>query len=394
MVRFMSSKLRVLMLSDYFYPQIGGGVEKVVYETSKRLAEMGCEVLVITLGKCPSQDNYEVDGIKVCRLPAYDLTESFGLQLCFPKNVFGAFQVAKNFGPDVIHAHNIFFTTSLLAVLLKRVCNKKLVITAHLGDVRKLALVGHLKALAASFYEYSLGIFALASSDKVIAVSESVRDYMLSLGVSPEKVCVIQNGVDLEGFLPAVSDSDAECCNVLFVGRLLPNKGLKYLIEAAELIVAKSSRKIKFKIVGDGAHKAQFEELVASKGLSDYFVFLGKVPSISAIFQDGGIFVRPSLTEGMPLTVLEAMASQLPTVASNVAGTSELVIQNETGLLVESGNVEQLADAILYLVESPELAQRLGRNAREFIERKYKERYSWDAVASSTLSVYNSLGEN
>ena len=389
----MSSKLRVLMLSDYFYPQIGGGVEKVVYETSKRLTEKGCEVLVITLGKCPSQNNYEIDGINVCKLPAFDLTENFGLQLCFPKNIFSAFKVAKDFCPDIIHAHNIFFTTSVLAVFLKRVFNKKLVITAHLGDVRKLALVGHLKALTASFYEYSLGIFTLVSSNKVIAVSKSVRDYMLTLGVSPEKIVVIQNGVDLEGFLPAHFNSDAEVCNILFVGRLLPNKGLKYLIEAAEIIVAKSSRKIKFKIVGDGPHKAQFEEMVASKGLSNNFVFLGKVPSISEIFQDGGIFVRPSLTEGMPLTVLEAMASQLPTVASNVAGTSELVIQNETGLLVESGNVKQLAKAILCLVESPETAQRLGKNAREFIEQKYKERYSWDAVAASNLSVYNSLGE-
>ncbi|MEJ2241997.1 MAG: glycosyltransferase family 4 protein, partial [Candidatus Bathyarchaeota archaeon] len=154
-----------------------------------------------------------------------------------------------------------------------------------------------------------------------------------------------------------------------------------------------SSKKVLFKIIGDGAHKEQFEEMVANKGLSDYFVFLGKVPSISEIFQEGGIFVRPSLTEGMPLTVLEAMASQLPTVASNVAGTSELVIQNKTGLLVESGNVKQLAEAILCLVESPELAQKIGRNAREFIERKYEERYSWNAVAASTLSVYKSLGE-
>jgi glycosyltransferase involved in cell wall biosynthesis len=381
------------MLSDYFYPQIGGGVEKVVYETSKRLAEMGCEVLVITLGKCPSKDNYEVDGINVCRLPAFDLTENFGLQLCFPKNVFGAFEAAKNFSPDIIHAHNIFFTTSLLAVLFKRLYHKKMVITAHLGDVRKLALLGRMKALAASFYEYSLGIFALASSDKVIAVSESVRDYMISLGVSPKKVRVIQNGVDLEGFLPAKVNPDSEKSNILFVGRLLPNKGLSYLIEAAQIIVAKSSKKVLFKIIGEGAHKEQFEEMVANKGLSDYFVFLGKVPSISEIFQEGGIFVRPSLTEGMPLTVLEAMASQLPTVASNVAGTSELVIQNKTGLLVESGNVKQLAEAILCLVESPELAQKIGRNAREFIERKYEERYSWNAVAASTLSVYKSLGE-
>jgi len=101
--------------------------------------------------------------------------------------------------------------------------------------------------------------------------------------------------------------------------------------------------------------------------------------------------VRPSLTEGMPLTVLEAMASQLPIIATRVAGTSELIVHNETGLLVEPGNVHQLADAILFLSNSPEFAEKIGKNARKFIERNYKQEYSWDAVTRKYLSLYKSL---
>ena len=109
------------------------------------------------------------------------------------------------------------------------------------------------------------------------------------------------------------------------------------------------------------------------------------------MLRDGGIFVRPSLTEGMPLTVLEAMASGLPVIATRVSGTSEIIAHNETGILVEPGNVEQLAEAIKYLVESPEEALRLGRNARAYIERYYMKKFSWDAAASNVLSVYESL---
>ena len=381
--------LKVLMLTDYFYPHIGGGVEKVVYEISKRLTKMGCEVLVITLGSRHSNDVYMVDDIKVYRLPSIDLTKILNLQLSLPRNIRDALHMAKDFSPDVIHAHNIFFTTSLLGILIKRVCNRKFVVTAHLGDVRNLALMGHGKALVAMGYERLLGRILLASSDKVIAVSQAVRRHLLSIGVLPDKVVVIPNGVNLEEYEPAVNIKDVKETDIVFVGRLLPNKGLEYLVEAARFVVAKRSEGIRFKIVGDGPYRRHFENLVARNGLCCYFDFLGKVPKVSDTLQEGGIFVRPSLTEGMPLTVLEAMASQLPIIATRVAGTPELIIQNETGLLIDPGNVGQLADAILYLANSPELAQRLGQNARAFLESQYKEKYSWAAIASKILSVYN-----
>ncbi|MEM3551682.1 MAG: glycosyltransferase family 4 protein, partial [Candidatus Bathyarchaeia archaeon] len=149
--------------------------------------------------------------------------------------------------------------------------------------------------------------------------------------------------------------------------------------------------KVRFKIVGDGPYRQQLEELVARYGLSPYFEFLGFVPKVSEILRNGGIFVRPSLTEGMPLTILEAMASGLPIIATHVSGTSEIIMHNETGILIEPGNARQLAEAIKYLIEMPAEILRLGRNARDFIERHYKERFSWDAAASNVLSVYESL---
>lgn len=378
------------MLTDYFYPQIGGGVEKVVYEVSKRLVKMGCEVSVITLGGCRSIDIYVVDGIVVYRLPSIDLTGIVGLQLSLPRNVCGALRIAKDLAPDVIHAHNIFFTTSLLAVLIKKICTRRLIVTAHLGDIHNLALTGRGKALVAMAYERLLGYIVLAASDKVIAVSQAVRQHLLAIGALSKKIFVIPNCVDLKEFNSVVNTTGDREVNVIFVGRLLPNKGLEYLVEAARLVIDKGLEGIKFRIVGDGPFRTQLENLIRRKGLDHYFDFLGKVPSVSEILREGGIFIRPSLTEGMPLTVLEAMASQLPIIATRVAGTSELVTHNETGLLVEPGNVQQLGDAILRLASSPELAQRLGQNARAFIERYYKQRYSWEANASNTLSVYKS----
>jgi glycosyltransferase involved in cell wall biosynthesis len=160
------SKLRVLMLSDYFYPQIGGGTERVILEISKRLVKMNCEILVITLGKGRKKHFYQHQGIKVCRLPGIDLTGLIGLQTAFPKDIVGAFCVARDFHPDLIHAHNRFFITTLLSVLLKRVCNTRLILTAHLGDIRNLALIERLKTWAITAYEQTLCRVIFKSSDK------------------------------------------------------------------------------------------------------------------------------------------------------------------------------------------------------------------------------------
>lgn len=383
------SNFKVLMLSDYFYPHVGGGVEKVVYELSKRLVKMGCNVLVITLGS--NSSNYTVDGIKVYRLPSLNLTEFFQMQLSVPKRVKNLLHIVENFSPDIIHAHNIFFTTSLLAVFVKRFSKRKLVLTAHLGSIRSLESYKLWKALAASVYERIFGKVILSSSDMVIAVSNAVREHILSLGVSPEKVVVIPNGVDVDDFSPSESAVGIGKPNIIFVGRLIPNKGFKYLVEAARMLINDGITNVKFKIVGDGPCRKLLEELVDKYGLSPYFEILGHVKSVSEVLREGGIFVRPSLTEGMPLTVLEAMASGLPIIATNVGGTPEIVAHNETGLLIEPGNAKQLAEAIKFLIKSPDEAVRLGRNARKFIERYYREKFSWEALAINVLSVYESL---
>lgn len=380
------------MLSDYFFPQKGGGTEKVVYEISKRLTKMGCDILVITLGSNEAQGVYEVDGIKICRLPGVNLTDIIGLQTAFPKDVIGACRIAKDFQPHVVHAHNRFFSTTLLAVLIKRVCNTRLIVSAHLGDVRNLALIDRWKSLAVTAYEHTLSRFIFASSDKVIAVSEAVRKHLVSLGIPPKKIVLIQNGVDSEEFTCVLPKYNPESyTTILFIGRLLPNKGLKTLVEAARIISATSSRKITFKIVGDGPDRAQINELIEMYSMRDNFHFLGEVPRVSDVFQEGGIFVRPSLTEGMPLTILEAMSSGLPIVATNVGGTSELIKHNERGLLVEVDNEAQLAKAILNLVGNPKRAERLGQNARAFVKRHYEKKYSWNAVATKNHSVYKTL---
>jgi glycosyltransferase involved in cell wall biosynthesis len=386
------SKLRVLMLSDYFFPQIGGGTEKVIFEISKRLVNMGCEILVITLGNNQKREFYEINKIKVCRLSGFDLTGAIGLQTAFPKDILGACRIARNFRPHLIHAHNRFFITTLLAVLIKRLCNTKLIVTAHLGDVRNLALIERFKTWAITAYEQTLCRVIFRSSDKVITVSKSVQKHLRSLGVSPKKMIVIQNGVDLEEFAPEISEhNDESFATILFIGRLLPNKGVKIFMEAANIICTKSPKRATFKIVGDNRYSAQLNEFFEKSEVSKNFQFIGKVPKVSTILQEGGIFVRPSYTEGMPLTVLEAMSAGLPIVATNVGGTSELIKNNDTGLLVEAGDSRQLAEAILSLLEDPKHAKKLGQNAHAFIKQGYSKKYSWDAVAAKNLSVYNEL---
>jgi glycosyltransferase involved in cell wall biosynthesis len=121
--------------------------------------------------------------------------------------------------------------------------------------------------------------------------------------------------------------------------------------------------------------------------ISNSFKFLGEVPNILEMYHKSDIFIRPSLTEGMPLAVLESMACGIPVIATDVGGTSEIVRNNKTGILVQPGEIEELANSILKLLDDLDLAEKLSKNAREFVE----QHCSWDDITKNTSEVYEKL---
>jgi len=151
------------------------------------------------------------------------------------------------------------------------------------------------------------------------------------------------------------------------VGRLVPQKGHVYLIDAAELVIKKFPD-VKFVIVGDGELKDQLLEKVRARNLEKNFRFLGFRSDVNELLWTFDIFTLPSLYEGLPNVVLEALASSLPVVATPVDGTKEAVVDNETGFLVPVKDVEGLANALIKLLSDPALARRIGKNGRKRVE--------------------------
>jgi glycosyltransferase involved in cell wall biosynthesis len=218
---------------------------------------------------------------------------------------------------------------------------------------------------------------------------EKIQKYY---GVEHSKVRIVPNGVDIEKFKPMDTKAarhkfglDNDPC-VLFVGSLIPRKGVPFLIEAAKKVV-KDQADTKFLIVGDGPQRNQLSDSLKTVNLSRNFKFLGnlKEDELTAVYNCADVFVLPSIQEGQGIVLLEAQASGKPVVAFDVGGVNEAVRNQETGLLVEVGNEDALADALLKLLTDKELSEKMGSNGRRFVI----ENYTWDICAQKMLTVYH-----
>jgi len=227
----------------------------------------------------------------------------------------------------------------------------------------------------------------------IVTISKySVEKIQKCYAVDEAKVRIVPNGVDPEKF-KLLEDQEAikrqfglgnEPC-VLFVGSLIPRKGLPFLVEAAEKIVKEYSE-TKFVIAGEGPLKNQLLSNLATANLSGNFKFLGNVKEdmLPAVYNCADVFALPSIQEGQGIVLLEAQASAKPVVAFDVGGVNEAVRNGETGLLVKRGDTGELADALLKLLSDKALREKMGANGRRFVT----ENFTWDICAQKMLSVY------
>ncbi len=232
-------------------------------------------------------------------------------------------------------------------------------------------------------------------SDRIVAVSESVkRDSVRYDGIEPERVLVIRNGVDTRRFSAGQEYNNAgeefsikkEDMVIGFVGRIVQSKGLQYLIEAASLLKGQYDN-LKFLLVGDGSLVNELKEQAREKGVFKNVIFAGSRRDISAFLSRFNIFVMPSVKEGLPNSLLEAMAMGKPVIAAGVGGIPEVINNGVNGLLVPPGDAGRLAESIKRLIENEGMAAGMGQAARDFIA----ENYSIKSTALKWQSLYVSL---
>ena len=229
-----------------------------------------------------------------------------------------------------------------------------------------------------------------ASLGRYLPVSHDLAQRLRqTLHFPARKIQVIHNGILVEPFngladaaLRASLNGNSQRPIVLTAARLDAQKGHRYLLEAAALVP-----EAQFVLAGDGPARSSLEERVQALGLGNRVVFLGYRSDIPELLACCDLFVLPSLYEGLPLSVLEAMAAGKPVIASAVGGTDEAVIPGETGLLVPPADPIALATAIRTLLDDPPLAQRLALNGRARVQREF----SAERMVQRVTRVYDEL---
>lgn len=232
---------------------------------------------------------------------------------------------------------------------------------------------------------------AIRWCDKVISVSRATADFLIEKrGVHPDKIKIIPYGVNLEKYKDGSSNGVRKKLGLSekdkiigMVGRLRPQKGHVYLIDAAAEVVKKYP-KVKFLLVGDGDLRSDLEKKVKQNRLIENFIFLGSRDDVPDLLKIMDIFTLPSLFEGLPNVILEAMASKKPIVATPVDGTKEAVINGETGILVPPKDPMSLSKALCDLLENPEKASNFGEKSRKRVE----ELFSLEKQVSSFENLY------
>lgn len=385
--------LEVLLINTGLFPlppERPAGTEFHIYHLANNLAKLGCHVHLVTEIKNKEAFHPSVT-LHDFRIKKITLKGGFASWLLL--HFIGGFhsfiktlEVLPKHYYTVIHLHG-----RLAPMLISRIpLGAPTVYTIH--DMSPWLWKGKMNLIEEVIRKTSYLAMELQTMKKVshiIAVSKTIYNELLkSFQISPEKVTYIPNGVDTNYFKPAKYKQPI----ILYAGRLSRRKNVKTLIKAfADFKHKNRDRECKLVIVGEGEEKTHLVKLTKRFNITNNVVFLTNISSrqLRTLYSFASIYVLPSKAEGLPLSMLEAMASGCAIIATKVPGIVDVVEHGSTGLLVEPDNVKQLAQALEQLLSDPNLRRRLSTNAREVVIREY----SWDRVAEKTIKVYRRVIE-
>lgn len=287
-----------------------------------------------------------------------------------PENIIGW---ARNLNPALIHAH--FGPDGSMVLPLAMKLEIPLVVSFLGTDATLMDKYARRSYLAQRLYLKRRKLLA-EKVTKVVVPSEYLKECLVERhGFPVNKIHIIHHGVDLKQF--STAGKPPEWGHILYVGRLVPRKGLQYLIDALQ-IVKNRFRDVKLTIIGDGPLREDYESQARQK-LGSGFAFLGgqSHETVRDYMERAYLFSMPSITmasgetETFGLVFAEAHALGVPVVSFNSGAISEVVSHGETGLLAEEGNVDMLSNHILKLLEDPDQRHRMGKLARERVERLF-----------------------
>jgi glycogen(starch) synthase len=370
------------------------------YFISKEQVKLGLEVHVIASRKLDETPYEEVDGIKIHRVRSpYNINV-----------IRRIMELDRKLGIDIVHAHG---TCGILYPLFRNEIGIPLVAHAHsisLGmkiHAYRLPVKSSLKLFLKSRFREESSIvrerFFWRHADLLIAVSEAQKKELTALyGIKSRKIHVIYNGVEPSIFKPLTDTQQLkkklgleDKRVILTVGHFVLRKGIPYLLEAMPEILREVPNAFLLcvggtpKWLGTRLYWEHLQEMINEKGLKDHVKLVGQIPheELPAYYSLSDVFAFPSLYEAFAKVILEAMSCETPVIASRVGGLPEAIEHNVNGILVNPKNVNQLAYAIVEVLQDRELAQRLGKKGREVVT----SRFTWQHTAKELLVAYERL---
>jgi glycogen(starch) synthase len=384
--------MKVLFV-NYEFPPLGGGGGTTTKFIARSMAANNVEVRVLTSGFKGLPATEHQDGYTVIRVPSLRLHESdcspFEM-ICFMISaVWPMLRIIREWKPDCAH---VFFAlpTGPLGLFAKKIAGLPYVLYLLGGDVPGFLPneTGwqHRALKALSHAVWKNASFTVANSDGLLGLARrAFPDVPLR---------VITNGVDTAAFCPMdmvenCSGRDPSGLHLLFVGRFAPQKGLLVLLQAIDRLCSTgNSGSIKLTIVGDGPEKMEYEAFVATRGLQKHLRFLGWVPlqKLCGIYNQADIFILPSIAEGMPSVVLQALSCGRPVISTKVYGSENLIIDGYNGYIVSPNDPVSLAECIRRFMGNRELLETMKRNARESVVS-----YDWTHKAAEFMELYRQM---
>ena len=383
--------MKILMLTWEYPPRVVGGISRVVYDLSHRLIKDGHEVTVVTYrdGEVPY---YEDDkGVKVYRVDNYMIQPNnfidWILQLNF-NMVERASQIIAEQGKfDVIHAHDWLVANA--AKTLKHSFDIPIVATIHATEAGRNSGIREPNQKYINDTEWMLTYEA----NEVIVNSNYMKSEVQRLfGLPFEKINVVPNGVNLNKFTGMDRDysfrrkyaMDNEKI-ILFMGRLVYEKGIQYLISAMPKIL-EGYHDAKLVICGKGGMIDELKAQVNAMGIGEKVYFAGYMngKDVERMYKAADISVFPSTYEPFGIVALEAMLSENPIVVSDIGGLNEIVDHRVNGMKAYCGNPNSIADSILELLYDHKLCADITKKAKN----KVRNEYNWNKIAQDTHFAY------
>lgn len=378
--------MKIAQITPYFLPHTGG-MERYVYNLSKNLIREGHAVEVFTSNVPEGRTHDVVDGIPVRRL------KCIGEPLRNPlvPSILFLLDELKKF--DIIHVHNLYGSLALSIPLLKRFCRIPLVLTHH----GQLVYGEPMKDICVKIYEKSIGKVILKYVDNTIVLSESDAQYISSSGFKGDNIEVLPNAINPADFAAYINVDTAEFIakyhlegrkRILFVGEVTNRKGIPTLIKSIPLLLKKVLKEeVVFVVVGSGENLSDARALARDLGVESHVVFTGRLPFVELMqaYRSADLFVLPSLSEGLPTSILEAMYFGLPVVSTDIPGVKDHF--NDFAILVPPKNELALSNAIISVLDDEDFASMLSRRGRKLV----LDKYTWDNIVGCYELLYSKV---